>query len=88
LELHIHEQTTSLEINMQSINLLGEGYLRLTQIIGTPANPGLFPISRSGWYEGIRQNRYPKPVKISPRCSAWRISDIRDLINKLGLEGK
>lgn len=41
------------------------------------------PVSRSGWWAGVRDGRYPQPVRLSARCVAWRASDIRDLIESL-----
>jgi predicted DNA-binding transcriptional regulator AlpA len=58
-----------------------EGFLRLPQIV---APHGCFPVSRSTWWEGIRQGKYPAPVKLAPRVSAWRIRDIRKLIEDVG----
>lgn len=60
------------------------GYLRLSQIVGDkksnpPIHP-IIPISKSSWWEGIKIGRYPKPVKLGPRTTAWRIEDIRHLI--------
>ncbi len=54
------------------------GYVRLSQII-----PTILPISKSTWWAGIKAGRYPKPVKLSPRCTAWRVEDIRALIEEL-----
>lgn len=58
------------------------GYLRLPQIIGNPkANiPALIPISRSAWWLGVRSGRYPKPVKLGPRTTVWRVESILALI--------
>lgn len=67
------------------MNALPEtGYLRLNQIIGdrravSPV-PALFPVSRSTWWAGVKSGRYPKPVKLGPRITAWRVEDIRALI--------
>ena len=62
------------------------GFLRLEQIIGNPkANKaGVLPISRSAWYAGIKEGRFPKPVTMGPRLSLWRVSDIRKLVTELG----
>lgn len=64
------------------------GYLRQSQILGRPkANPPvppIIPVSPSTWWEGIRVGRYPKPVKLGPRTTAWRVEDIRALIEKIG----
>jgi prophage regulatory protein len=52
------------------------GFLRLRDIIGDKHNPGIIPVSRSSWYKGIAEGRYPKPVKLGERTSAWRVEDI------------
>jgi len=44
----------------------------------------IFPVGRSTWYAGVRSGRYPAPVKLSERCSAWKKSEIDELINNLG----
>jgi prophage regulatory protein len=63
------------------------GYLRLSQIIGDPhANPpipAIIPVSKSSWWSGIANGRYPKSVKLGPRTTAWRVSDIRALVEHL-----
>lgn len=59
------------------------GFLRLSHILGNPKAkppiPALIPVSKSTWWDGIRQNRFPKPVKIG-RATCWRVEDIRALI--------
>ena len=62
------------------------GYLRLPQIIGdqqaNPPIPALYPVGKTTWWEGVRSGRFPKPVKLGPRISAWRVEDIRDLLER------
>lgn len=62
------------------------GFLRLQQIIGNPKSdppvPAIIPVKKSCWWEGVKSGRFPKPVKLSPRVTAWRVEDIRDLIAK------
>ena len=62
------------------------GYLRLAQIIGDKkaALPAIIPISKSTWWAGVKTGKYPKSVKLSERCTAWRVEDIRALIEKVG----
>jgi prophage regulatory protein len=64
------------------------GFLRLHQIIGDPKAippiPGLLPISRSRWWEGVRTGRYPRAIKLGPKTTAWRVEDVRALIEELG----
>lgn len=61
-----------------------DSLLRLPQIIGNkranPPLPALIPVSKSTWWAGVNSGRYPKPVKIGPRLSAWRASDIQAFI--------
>ena len=38
------------------------------------------PIGRSTWWEGVKRERFPKPVKLGPRTTAWKVEDIRALI--------
>lgn len=62
------------------------GFLRLPQIIGNPkakppANP-IIPVSKTCWWDGVKSGRFPKPVKLGQRVTAWRVEDIRALIEK------
>lgn len=63
------------------------GYLRLPQIIGDPKAeppiPALIPVSRSSWWAGVASGRYPKPVKLGPRMTAWSVESIRALIESV-----
>lgn len=62
------------------------GFLRLKQIIGDPTakppTPPIIPIKKSSWWLGVRRGTYPKPIKLSPRVTVWRVEDIRELIAK------
>jgi predicted DNA-binding transcriptional regulator AlpA len=53
-------------------------FLRLPQIIS--GADALVPMSRATWYAGIKKGIYPAPIKLSPRVSVWRASDIYALI--------
>jgi len=55
------------------------GFLRIASIL---APRGPIPVSRSTWWAGVKSGRYPKPVKLGPRITAWRVEDIRDLIER------
>jgi len=60
-------------------------YLRLTEILGDPKGDpptqGLLPISKSAWWDGIKEGRYPAPYKIGKRSVAWRLDDIQSLLD-------
>ena len=57
------------------------GFFRLPQVIA------LIPISKSAWWEGCRTGRYPKPVKLGPRTTVWRVEDIKAFIESVGKDG-
>lgn len=52
------------------------GYLRLPQVLA------IFPISRSAWWSGISKGIYPHGVRIGRRTTAWRVEEIKALIDK------
>ena len=60
------------------------GFLRLPQIIGDPKKglPPIIPVKKTCWWDGVKAGRFPKPVKLGPRVTAWRVEDIRALIAK------
>lgn len=53
------------------------GFLRLPQILA------IIPVGKSSWWLGVKEGRYPKPVKLGPRTTAWAVSDIRALAERL-----
>lgn len=61
----------------QHSKLPDTGFVRLKQIIG-PGGP--IPVSKSTWWAGVKSGRYPRPVKLGKRITAWRTEDIRKLI--------
>lgn len=58
----------------QPAALPAEGFIRLPQILS------VFPVSRSSFWAGVKSGRFPQPVKLGPRTTAWRAEDIRRLI--------
>ena len=53
------------------------GFIRLANLLA-PGGP--IPVSKSTWWLGVKTGRFPKPVKLGPRITAWRAEDIRALI--------
>jgi hypothetical protein len=68
-------------------NLPESGLVRLWQILGDRRKgiPPIIPISKSSWWAGVKSGRYPKPVKLSARCTCWHVEDIRALIGAGGV---
>jgi predicted DNA-binding transcriptional regulator AlpA len=61
-----------------------EGFLRLNQIIGSKGVPAIIPVSRSSFLQGVKDGRFPKPIKLGKRTTAWEVSKIRKLIEGEG----
>jgi prophage regulatory protein len=62
-------------------------FLRLPQIIGSPKSTPpiepIIPVSKSTWWLWVKSGKAPQPVKLSERVTAWRSSDINNLISEL-----
>lgn len=62
------------------LGLPSEGFVRLSQFLG----PGrAIPIGKSTWWEGVRNGRFPQPVKLGPGITVWNVSDIRALYTRM-----
>lgn len=60
--------------NLAPDGLPYHGYVRLPQIMA------LLPVSRSTFLAWVQNGKFPKPHKIGPRASAWRVEDVRALL--------
>lgn len=52
-------------------------YLREWQVLER------FPFSRSQLWAQVKAGNFPAPVKLSERCSAWRMADLREYAKKI-----
>lgn len=53
------------------------GFLRLPSVLE------IIPVSRSSWLAGVKSGKFPASVKLGPRTTAWRITDVLLLAAKL-----
>jgi prophage regulatory protein len=42
---------------------------------------GYLPISKAAWWKGVAEGRYPQPIKLGPKTTCWRESEILALMN-------
>lgn len=63
-------------------------FLRLAEIIGKPATGDepailpLVPVSKTTWYQGIKDGRFPKPCRcLGTHISVWHSDGIHALLN-------
>lgn len=59
---------------MANNSLPETGYVRL------PAILRVFPVSRSTWWQWVKDGKAPAGTKLGPRITAWRVEDIHALI--------
>ena len=64
-------QTTNKGDNMK------EKLLRLPQVLE------ILPISPATWWKGVREGRFPSSIKLGPRTTCWKESDIMALFGKV-----
>ena len=67
-------------VKVQSMEKTIDRLLRLPDVLNC------IPVSRSSWYLGIQQGKYPPGLLLGPRTRAWPASDIQALINKIKSE--
>lgn len=71
--------TATARINLAP-QLENDCLMRLPQVLA------VYPVSKTSWYAGIAEGKFPKPVKLGSRTSAWRSSDIKALIDLMGAQ--
>ena len=63
-------------MNPSHPDLPSTGSLRISQVLA------LIPISRSAWWAGIREGKFPQGIKLGSKTTVWRAEDIRNLIER------
>jgi prophage regulatory protein len=63
----------------------GEGRIRcldkeIDRLIRLKEVLTILPISKSNWWSGVKSGRYPAPVHLGPRITAWRLSEVLLLV--------
>jgi predicted DNA-binding transcriptional regulator AlpA len=53
-----------------------EGFARLSNVIR------ILGIKKTTLWNWVKTGYFPKPVKLGPRTTAWRVGDVRDFIAK------
>lgn len=69
-----------------SNTMLAIGYLRIWQIVGDKKRgiEPILPIGRSTFLAGVKSGKFPQPVKLGERTTAWRKADILTLLDAMG----
>jgi prophage regulatory protein len=72
---------------MEKIHTINLHLLRIKHIIGDnksiPPILPILPISKSSWWAGVKEGKYPKPIKIGKNITVWRSDEIQALISSI-----
>lgn len=67
------------------------GYIRVSQIIGkkptaaSPGIPALVPVCATTLWAWVKSGKFPAPVKLGPKTTAWRVEDVRRYLERAAL---
>lgn len=67
---------------MQLYTLPETGFIRLSAILT------LIPVGKTTWWNGVKTGKFPKPIKLGTRTTAWKAEDIQDLIKTLSIKNE
>lgn len=54
-----------------------ERFLRLKQVLE------IFPVSSSTWWAGVKDKKFPQPIRICSRITVWKASEIFQMIKEM-----
>lgn len=57
-------------------SLPSTGFIRQKRLI-----PAFVPFSSATLWRKVKSGEFPKPLRLSPRVTAWRVEDVREWIN-------
>ena len=46
-------------------------------------HPPIVPLSRSAWWQGAKDGKYPSPIKIGANTTLWSSDDIQKLVDDM-----
>jgi predicted DNA-binding transcriptional regulator AlpA len=80
--------STALKSTLPNYSQIPEiGFLKLSSIVGDKKKgiPAILPVGKSTFLKRVAEGIYPAAVKLGgSRSVAWRVEDIRALIDSLG----
>ena len=74
----IHKQQQNKTALQEFDSLPSSGFIRL------PVVKGLLGVSSATIWRNVRIGKFPKPIKLSSRVSAWNVQAVRTALAELG----
>jgi len=53
-----------------------QGLLRLKEVLE------IIPVSKSTWWAGVKNGKFPQSIKLSDKVTCWKAEDIYELIER------
>lgn len=50
------------------------GFIRLPEVLK------IIPVGKSTWWAGVKSGRFPAPVKLGKRITAWSVEEIQNWV--------
>lgn len=63
--------------NPIDIKLPNTGFMKVQHVLQ------VIPVSEATWWQWVKNGKAPKSIKLSPRNTVWKVTDIREFIHKL-----
>ena len=57
-------------------------FVRMNQIASAPGRAGLLPVTAPTVWRWVQQGEFPKPIRLGPGTTAWRLEDIEGFIKQ------
>lgn len=68
--------------NKMNYSLPETGFIRLSVILT------IIPVGKTTWWNGVKTGKFPKPIKLGTRTTAWKAEDIQVLIKTLSIKNE
>lgn len=71
------------QVAVHHADLPATGFVRLSQLVLDSRKPGKgapLPFSKATLWRMVNAGKFPAPVKLSERITAWRVEEVREWI--------
>lgn len=64
--------------------MIEQRLLRIKDIIGDrkAGIPAIVPVSRSHWWQMVKDGKAPAPIKLTSRCTVWKLSEVMKFLGE------
>lgn len=78
-----HDKSTEVAVTFDT--LPDSAFIRLAQMLPNKGNQApIIPLSPSTFWRRVKDGKFPTPVKLSSRVTAWRVGDVRVWLRNQG----